>query len=439
MSIFNYNRDIKALRAQVNELTKEKRDIWTTFPASTFGVPYTSSFEVKRNLQLSAVYCALNKISNDIATLNLKLLKKDNKGFKKEFTDNPLYSLLTVEPNPSTSKFMFFKIGILDMLNQGNFFAYIQRDQDFNPVALTLLPPNSCGKIIVNGVKKWKVQGLNTLSDASQMIQGVESLVDDSNMIHVVNFPSPDDSDLGISVLQYARNSMETLYNTEIHASEFLKNGSNSNAYIQAEGNPSALQVEAIQNRWRNAYNELTGRKDIPVMPLGMAVHNLSISPKDAQLIESRVWNVTEISRWYSISPALLFDNTKQLNGNVEAMQLEYLSTTLQPQLAKITNEFTRKLILPKDRKLLSLEYDLGDLIKMDSAAQAKYYIDMCNNGFYTLNDIRSKIGQPWIAAGDEVRITVQTQSITNTSTVNKLDNNLKKDNTMPMSGGTAQ
>jgi HK97 family phage portal protein len=334
---------------------------------------------------------------------------------------------------------MFFKIGILDMLNQGNFFAYIQRDQDFNPVALTLLPPNSCGKIIVNGVKKWKVQGLNTLSDASQMIQGVESLVDDSNMIHVVNFPSPDDSDLGISVLQYARNSMETLYNTEIHASEFLKNGSNSNAYIQAEGNPSALQVEAIQNRWRNAYNELTGRKDIPVMPLGMAVHNLSISPKDAQLIESRVWNVTEISRWYSISPALLFDNTKQLNGNVEAMQLEYLSTTLQPQLAKITNEFTRKLILPKDRKLLSLEYDLGDLIKMDSAAQAKYYIDMCNNGFYTLNDIRSKIGQPWIAAGDEVRITVQTQSITNTSTVNKLDNNLKKDNTMPMSGGTAQ
>jgi hypothetical protein len=93
---------------------------------------------------------------------------------------------------------------------------------------------------------------------------------------------------------------------------------------------------------------------------------------------------------------------------------------------------------LPKDRKTLSLDFDLTDLISMDSSVQAKYWIDMTSNGYYTINDVRKKIGQPWIPEGDAVRITVQTQSITNTSTVNKLDNNLKGDN-MPMSGGTGQ
>jgi HK97 family phage portal protein len=437
MSIFTYNKDIRALRTQVDELAKEKRDIWTTMPVGPLGIPYTSSFDIKKNLTLSAVYAATNKISNDIATLDLKLYKKDAKGFKKEFTDSPLYDLLLYQPNPSMNSFMFWKIGMLNMLNNGNMYVYIVRDKDFTPVALHLLPPNAVSKVIVNGQRKWNVQGLNNLYNTLPVLHGVESLVDDSNMIHIINFPDPDDSDLGISNIRYARSSFETLWITENQSSEFLKNGSNSNAYIQAEGSPTPKQVEDIQNRWRNAYNQLLGTKQIPVMPLGMTVHQLSISPKDAQLLESRQWNITEVARWYSIHPSLLFDNVKQLAGTVEAIQIEYLHTTLQPQLQKIINEFAVKLILPKDRKTLSLDFDLTDLISMDSSVQAKYYIDMTSNGYFTINDVRKKIGQPWVEGGDEVRVTVQTQSITNTATVNTLDNNLKKDN-MPMSGGTA-
>jgi HK97 family phage portal protein len=412
MGLFN-NKELKALQAKVHEL--EKRDIWTTIPLSSLGIPYKSSFEINKNMTLSAVYCAVNRISDAIATLDLKPYRIDEKGFRHEFKDHPLWELLTVQPNSRMGKYNFWKVGICNMLNNGNFYIHIKRNESFTPTELELIAPNLVAKGIVNGQKKYSVKG-------------IKGLVDDSNMIHVLNFPDADDPETGISVMEYARQSLEGSYNAEIHSSEFLKNGTNANVYIQAEGRPTPQQVSDIQNVWRNSYDATSGQKNIPVVPIGMNVHQLSISPRDAQLLESRQWNITEIARWYNINSALLHDNTKQLSGTVEAMQIEFLNTTLQPLMQKIINEFVRKLILPKDRQTITLDFDTTDLIKMDSTATAAYYTQMTNNGFYSVNDVRKKLGQPYAEGGDEVYITVQQQNLKYPVVMDKAkDNNLKE------------
>lgn len=410
--MFNNNR-LRTLENELKEL-KDKRDIFTTV-SLPIGTPYKSSFEINKNLTLSAVYCAVNRISDSLAVLDLKLYQIDDKGFKKEFTENPLNDLLNYEPNKYQGKSDYWKIGALNLLNNGNFYTYIERDKNFNPISLELLKPNGVSVIYIDGQKKYKVVGK-------------EGLIDDSNIIHVINFPDADNPEIGISTIQYARQSLESVYNGEILASESLKNGSMSNVYIQAEGQLNEKQVGDIQNRWRETFNQSTGQKNIPIVPPTMTIHNLAISAKDAQLLESRAYGLTEIARWYNIHPALLFDNTKQLSGTVEAMQIEYLNTTLQPIMQKIINAFSRKLILPKDRHRLVLDYDTTDLIKMDSAAMASYYTTMTANGFYSANDVRKKIGQPWAEGGDEVYITVQQQNLKYPVVINKeKDNNLKE------------
>jgi HK97 family phage portal protein len=416
MAIFG-NKKIKVLEQKISVL--EKRDIFSVAPLSLIsglGIPYTSNFETRKNLTLSAYWCGLNKISDSIATLDLKVYSVDEQGFKSE-NYIPAFDLLTICPNARTDKYNFWKTAVCNMYNNGNFYVYILRNplNFYDVQELQLIHSNTISKIYIDGQKKWKISGF-------------DSLIDDSNIVHIINFPDPDDPEIGISTLQYSRMSMESIYNAEVHSSEFLKNGANSNVYIQSESNPSDEQVVQIQSRWRAAYNILTGKKDIPIVPYGMTVHTTGVSPKEAQLIESRMWNITEVSRWLNISPVFLYDNGKQLAGNIEAMQLEYLNTTLQPLLQKIQNAFATKLILPKDRRKILLEWDLQDLIKMNNTEQMDYYTKGLQNGLFSVNDVRKKIGSVYAEGGDENYITVQQQNLKYPVVINaNKDNNLKK------------
>jgi HK97 family phage portal protein len=424
MAIFGNTKKVKALEDKILEqgnklIDLEKRDIWTTLPLNTlqsiFGVPYKSTFEINKTLTLSAVYCAINKISDSLATLDLKLYQVDEQGFKRELHNN-LYDLLTLQPNWNMSKFNMWKVAGCNLLTSGNAYILIVRDPNGNPIEFRLLPPNTVAKGNVNGQKKWKVTGY-------------QHLIDDTDILHFINYPDPDDYEQGISVLQYARNSLGGVYNIEQQANDYSLNGSSSLLYIKTEGQPTPTQKTDLRQDLRNTFNPTTGQKDPPIIGGGMDLKTLGISPKDGQFLESRQWSITEISRWFNISPALLFDNSKQLSGTVEAMQIEYLNTTLQPILQKIQNECYRKLVLPKDRQKLILAWDLTDLIRMDSVAQMNYYTTGINNGIWNRNEAAKNFPNTNFAeGGDDYKTTVQQQSLKNPVVVgDKVDNNLKK------------
>ena len=108
----------------------------------------TSGYTTNKAMLLSTVYRCVEVISDSVAQLPLEPFKIDRNGYKIRFVEHPTYRLLNKEPNPRMSRFTFIKTLIVSTLLNGNGYAYIERDNKGNAVALHYLPSESVTPIV---------------------------------------------------------------------------------------------------------------------------------------------------------------------------------------------------------------------------------------------------------------------------------------------------
>ena len=130
----------------------------------------------------------------------------------------------------------------------------------------------------------------------------------------------------------------------------------------------------------------------------------MSSNSKDAQLLETRLFNLQDIARFFNISPVLLGDLTHSSYSTIEASLLEFVTHTLYPYITLIENEFTRKLILPSERGLY-IDLDDNYIIKSDKSSQAEYLSKLTGSGIITVNEARKQLGLNPIDGGDILSI----------------------------------
>ena len=151
-------------------------------------------------------------------------------------------------------------------------------------------------------------------------------------------------------------------------------------------------------------------------------------SAADSQLLESRGFNVSEIARFYGISPTLLGDLTRSSYATFEATTLDFLTNCLQPRLTNIEQELNRKLLLMREKQTLKMHfaYDTTDLLRCTKTELAQYYRDMINNGVMTVNEVRGKLDLEPVNGGDENYIQLNMTTLTG---VQNNTNNGKENN----------
>jgi HK97 family phage portal protein len=390
----------------VNDALTDKRGVTGDFSQSSSGFSFGSygEFNTSNALTLSSVFRAVNLISNGIATLQMKLYKIDSLGFKSELTGDALSNILGCEPNEELSRYVFFKQLEQYKLNRGNAYVLITRDKWFKPVALNLIAPDFVFPLKVDGRLKYY------LTQTGQT-------VDPSNMIHIMNYPVTDAIGItrGISTLEFANNSIATSVYADRTAKEFFKSGANNAGILNSITPFKTGQAEQIQNNLRNSASmdslnpngvTVIGGTDLKLIPFG-------ITPKDSQLIEARKWNISDVGRFYNVNPILLFAGDSKLS-NAENAQLDFLNTTLLPEIELLENEFTRKLILPSERQSKEIRFDLGNLLRADSTSRSAYFESMNRIGVLSANDVAKEMNLPYVKGGDVHTIGVNLQDIEN-------------------------
>ena len=133
------------------------------------------------------------------------------------------------------------------------------------------------------------------------------------------------------------------------------------------------------------------------------------IGPVDAQLLETRQFNVIDICRFFGVSPVKAFDLTNSSYSTVEATQLAFLTDTLAPLLEKIELEFERKLYKPSERRNIEVKFDTSALLRADKTSLAEYYNKLFQIGAVTVNEIRKALDLPAIDNGDKSFVQVGT------------------------------
>lgn len=335
------------------------------------------------NRSISAVYRAVEIISDSIAVLPLKV-RNSNANHMEDIPEHPIHFAFN---NNTCSKFILMKMLMESVMLRGNGFAYIERGNDGSPTGIRYLNPS---EVVVSYNKH-----NNTLWYKSTVIKG--GRIEPINMIHLVK--NTTDGVNGVSIVSFASRTLGLANATENSAKQFFDNGCNLSGILKVQGQLTKQQRADIHSSWNQAY--CNGGSGLAVLQGNMDYQPITVSSADAEMLETRRFNVQDIARFFGISPVLLGDLSNSSFSTIEAIQNDFLLHTLQPYIEMVEQEFNRKLILPSEKNL-EIRLDESYLMRTDKTAQAQYYSTMLDKGVFCINEVRAELGFTPVEGGDK-------------------------------------
>ena len=362
----------------------------------------------QKAMNISAVYRAVEIISDSIAILPVHVKMMDENNCKTIHTQHPVEYLFSTNLEDNISRYQFMKLLLQSVMLKGNGFAYIQRANNI-PVALRYLEPTD---VVIQYNKQKRELYYHVPNISSKRIETCD-------MIHLVK--NSYDGINGVSVLSYANRSVQIAQSAENGALSFYSNGCNLAGILTVQGQLTDKQKQDIRSSWGQAYGN--GGQGLAVLQGNMSYQPVQLSASDSQMLETRNYNVTDIARFFGISPVLLGDLSHSSYSTIEATQQQFLLHTLQPYITMIEEEFTRKLLKPSELvEHMSINLDETALLRTDKTAMASYYTQMLNSGVMCVNEVRKELGLGEIENGDK-HIIAYTKIEDNTINQNTVEN----------------
>lgn len=359
-------------------------------------------YTTNKAMLLSAVYRCVNVISDSVAQLPLEPYLIDASGYKTKYVAHPTYYLLNKEPNNRMTRFIFIQALVASVLLKGNGYAYIERDKQGNAIALQFIDSTYVTVVTTDKTNKLMYS-----------ITGFNSLIEPINMIHILNFTY--DGINGISTLEHAKQTLGLSTDSESHAAGFFKGGANLAGILKVQSTLSEKQKTGLKTSWQTAFSPSTGTPNgVAILEGNMDFQPITVSPADAQLLETREFNVIDVCRFFGVSPVKAFDLSKSSYSTVEATQLAFLTDTLSPLLEKIELEFERKLYKPSEKNNIDVKFDTSALLRADKASLAEYYNKLFQIGVITPNEIRKALDLPALPDGNESFVQVNVTTLKN-------------------------
>jgi len=233
------------------------------------------------------------------------------------------------------------------------------------------------------------------------MLDGSMETHDGSTLTHIPSMST--DGIVGLSLLTMARNSLGTAIAGDRAAANMFNNGALISGLVSPEGDDTedddaALINEALQRKvagWENASGIRFVNRRLKFTPWTM-------SAEDAQFIESRAFQVEEISRWTGVPPHLLMQTDKQTSWGTGVAESNrgMGRTVLAPWAALIEQRLSR--LLRGDR---FVEFDFSGLERPSPEAEVDLLNKQVDGGLMTINEARAVRNLPPVEGGDIIRI----------------------------------
>ena len=370
---------------------EEKRglvDVWQNPVLGTLNFNSFNQYTVSKTLNISSVYRSVNLISDSVSVL--ELIPYQIKGSWKYKDTGNLYNLLNIMPNKLMNANTFKRLMVQYILLNGNAYIRITRNQNNEVQELTLMHPDDVQILVGNKTLTYR-----------QVSTGIE--YDSADVIHIMNYPSPDNGLIGISTVSYAALTLGTTYAAEEMANNWFSSGGVLSGILRpvAGVNLSKDKANAAKQSFLTALNSDLGGKSgsVVVLDSGLEYQSISINNKDMQLLESRQFNMQTIAHYFGV-PLPLLDSSKSNYATQEAAQIAFLNSCLHPLLEKIELAFYTKLFLPVEYPTTELAFDVSNLLRLDAQTQATVYTQLFNIGALTVNEIREKLNSAFPVAG---------------------------------------
>ena len=92
----------------------------------------------------------------------------------------------------------------------------------------------------------------------------------------------------------------------------------------------------------------------------------ISISPEQAQFLETRKFQINEIARIFRVPPHMVGDLEKSSFSNIEQQSLEFVKYTLEPWIIRWEQSISRSLLSIEEKRKYFVKFNVDGLLRGD-------------------------------------------------------------------------
>ncbi len=334
-------------------------------------------------MQMTAVYSCVRILSEAVAGLPLHLYQYTDKSSKEKAVDNPLYFLLHDEPNIEMTSFVFRETLMTHLLLWGNAYSQIIRNGKGEVMGLYPLMPD---RMTVNRDEKGRLyyEYMVSSDDAKTLKDGTVRL-SPYDVLHIPGLGF--DGLVGYSPIAMAKNAIGLAIAAEEYGSKFYANGATPSGILEYPG--TVKEPDKVRESWNAGFGGSSNAHKIAVLEEGMKYTPISISPNEAQFLETRKFQINEIARIFRVPPHMVGDLEESSFSNIEQQSLEFVKYTLEPWLVRWEQAMQRSLIPQDDKSKYFIKFNVDGLLRGDYQSRMQGYATARQNGWMSANDIR--------------------------------------------------
>lgn len=341
-----------------------------------------SSVSMQSALSVPAVWDAVKKVSETLASLPLDLFKKTENGAEPA-TSHPVRYIIRTEPSPNVSSYEFRR-ALFARACFGDGFARIYRNGIGRPVRLELMTGNVrvCQKDDGGLFYVWYWNRGNK--------SGTEILLP-QEVLHIRGFNLDNIQGLNVSVVH--RDSLGFAISANKYGNNFFHNNASVDKVVTNTHPVTPVQAEQLAKKINNVSGVGKSGSTL-ILDNGMDLKKIGLSPEEAMLNESRTFQVNETGgRIFGVPVHLLQNMDRATFNNIEAMNTTFVTLGLRPWAIQSEQEFFIKLLTrdEKESDTLFFRHNFEGLLRGDTAARASLYASGILNGWLTRNEVREK------------------------------------------------
>jgi HK97 family phage portal protein len=315
------------------------------------------------------------------------------------------YRMLRERPNGEMSSMQWREFGMASLTLWGNWYNYLEWDGRGRLKAIWPMRPDWV--IVLRNPRTLKLEyRYDPLYPFSAPIKA--GVYDPYQVMHVPGLGW--DGIVGYSPITMCRNAVALGQAYEEQGGRFVAGGGSQKVALVSAG--AVTNPDDVKKKWKAAYGGLDKSGEVAVLHGGLDVKTFGIPPRDAQFLEGRSFQLSEVARIFNVPLGMLNDTLSkpETYASAEQADLRFVKHNVRPWCTRIEQGLNITVLESQDE--LTCSHDLTDLYRGDLMSQAQGYGALTNNGIMTRNEARVKINLPPDPDPEADKLVVQAQMV---------------------------
>lgn len=332
-------------------------------------------------MSLTAFNACVCLLADTISALTVTAYRKQG---NTRIALDPQPTLFNGSPYPELDWFEWLWMEMECLAVTGNSFCYVtSRGPDERPTGLMPLHPDVL-QIEIPKRQRWP--------EPVFRIEGSKVPADD--IAHFRRYPVVG-AVMGMSPVQKAAAAVGLALAAERYGLRYFIDSANPSSVLETDADLDPNGARETLRRWVSTQG---GRRLPAVLSGGLKWKPISIAPNEAQFLETRQFQRSEIAMMFRIPPHMIGDTQKSTTwgSGIESMSIGFVKFTLMPWLTCIEQKLSR--MLPRGQ---FVKFNIDGLLRGDVKSRWEAYQLGRNTGVYSPNEIRAMEDLPPVEDGD--------------------------------------